>query len=507
MDSHHPDNSSAASCPGGPASSPQRRLAAVSPCSRTPRCGDERLQIDRRSFLAQASAGAAALAFWGNTEPPRQPHFAARAVRVLYLHMSGGPSQHDLFDYKPALARWHGTDLPDSVRQGQRITTMTSGQKNLRIANTRRVFTQRGRCGTWISDLLPHTALQVDELAIIRSMQTDAINHEPAINLLQTGSELPGRPSFGAWLAWAIGAASRDLPAFVVLHSTWSGPKVDQPLYHRLWGAGFLPAEHQGVLLRSHGDPVLFLQDPPGVSRDARQAHLAAMAELHAAAYERFGDPGILARQQQAELAFRMQTAVPELVDIAAEPAEVQALYGDDARTRGTFANNALLARRLLERGVRCVQIYHRGWDQHKDIETDLPKQCRDVDQATAALLIDLRRRGLLDDTLVVWTSEFGRTVYAQGELADGSYGRDHHPRCFVHWFAGAGIKPGVTFGETDDFSYNIVKDPVHIRDINATILHLMGMDHKKLIYKFQGLDQRLTGVEEEAKIVKAILA
>ena len=466
---------------------------------------DPHPRIDRRSFLAQASAGAAAFAFWGGTEPPRQPHFAARAVRVLYLHMSGGPSQHDLFDYKPALARWHGTDLPDSVRQGQRITTMTSGQKNLRIANTRRVFKQRGRSGAWISDLLPHTAQQADELAIIRSMQTDAINHEPAINLLQTGSELPGRPCFGAWLGWAIRAASRDLPAFVVLHSTWSGPKVDQPLYHRLWGAGFLPAEHQGVLLRSHGDPVLFLQDPPGVSREARQAHLAAMAELHAAAHERFGDPGIQARQQQAELAFRMQTAVPELVDTTAESPEVQALYGADVRTRGTFANNALLARRLLERGVRCVQISHRGWDQHKEIEADLPKQCRDVDQPTQALLIDLRRRGLLDDTLVVWTSEFGRTVYAQGELEDGSYGRDHHPRCFVTWLAGAGVRAGHQHGETDELGYNTVRDPVHIHDLNATLLYLLGFDHEKLTFRYEGRDFRLTDVH--GHVVRELLA
>jgi uncharacterized protein (DUF1501 family) len=336
-------------------------------------------------------------------------------------------------------------------------------------------------------------------------MQTDAINHEPAINLLQTGSELPGRPSFGAWLGWAIGAASRDLPAFVVLHSTWSGPKVDQPLYHRLWGAGFLPAQHQGVLLRSQGDPVLFLQDPPGVSRAARQAHLAAMAELHAAAHERFGDPGIQARQQQAELAFRMQTAVPELVDTAAEPAEVLALYGDDVQTRGTFANNALLARRLLERGVRCVQIYHRGWDQHKEIEADLPKQCRDVDQATAALLIDLRRRGLLDDTLVVWTSEFGRTVYAQGELGESGYGRDHHPRCFVTWLAGGGVRAGHQHGETDELGYNTVRDPVHVHDLNATLLHLLGFDHEKLTFRHEGRDFRLTDVH--GRVVRELLA
>jgi uncharacterized protein (DUF1501 family) len=460
---------------------------------------------DRRSFLAQGAAAGALALFRGGDAAARRPHFAPRASRVLYLHMSGGPSQHDLFDWKPALAKWHGDDLPESVRQGQRITTMTSGQKRLRIANTRRRFAQRGRCGAWISDLLPHTAQVVDELAIIRSMQTDAINHEPAINLLQTGGELPGRPSFGAWLGWALGAASRDLPAFVVLHSTWSGPKVDQPLYHRLWGAGFLPAEHQGVLLRSQGDPVLFLQDPAGVSRAARQQQLAAMAELNAAAQERFGDPGIAARQQQAELAFRMQAAVPELVDTGAETAEVQALYGPDVTKRGTFANNALLARRLLERGVRCVQIYHRGWDQHKELELDLPKQCADVDQATAALLIDLRRSGMLDDTLVVWTSEFGRTVYAQGELDGTSYGRDHHPRCFVTWLAGGGVRAGRQHGETDDLGYNTVRDEVHVHDLNATLLHLLGFDHEKLTFRHQGRDFRLTDVH--GRVVRELLA
>lgn len=464
--------------------------------------------MHRRAFLQRAGAGAAAVALWqqpGGDEPPRQPHFRPACKRVLYLHMSGGPSQHDLFDHKPALLRWHGQDLPDSVRQGQRITTMTSGQKRLRIADTRWRFAQRGQCGAWISELLPFTAQVADELAIVRTMHTDAINHEPAINLLQTGSEQPGRPSFGAWLAWAIGSESRQLPAFVVMHSTWSGPKVDQPLYHRLWGAGFLPAEHQGVLLRSQGDPVLFLRDPAAVSRAARQQQLASMAQLNAAAQQRFGDPGIGSRQQQAELAFRMQSAVPELVDVSAEPAHVLGLYGPAVTQRGSFASNALLARRLLERGVRCVQIYHRGWDQHKELVKDLPAQCRDVDQPIAGVLTDLRQRGLLDDTLVVWTSEFGRTVYAQGDVDGGDFGRDHHPRCYVTWLCGGGVRRGWQHGETDELGYNIVRDGVHVHDLNATLLHLCGFDHERLTFRFQGRDFRLTDVH--GRVVRQLLA
>ena len=461
---------------------------------------------DRRTFLARSVFATAGAAFFGlGDEPRRLPHFAARARRVIYLHMSGGPSQHDLFDHKPELARWHGSDLPDSVRQGQRITTMTSSQKRLRIVNTRRAFAQRGRCGAWISDLLPFTAQVIDELAIVRSMHTDAINHEPAINLLQTGSEQSGRPSFGAWLAWAMGSEARDLPAFVVLHSSWSGPKVDQPLYHRLWGAGFLPAEHQGVLLRGQGDPVLFLQNPAGITRANRGQQLAAMAELNAAAHERYLDPGIAARQQQAELAFRMQMAVPELVAFESEPEHVRALYGQEVMTRGTFANNALMARRLLERGVRCVQIYHRGWDQHRNLDLDLPRQCADIDRATAALLIDLRQRGMLDDTLVVWTSEFGRTVYAQGELEDGSFGRDHHPRCFVTWLAGGGVRAGAQVGGTDELGYNVVADPVHVHDLNATLLHLLGFDHERLKFRYEGREFRLTDVH--GRVVRAVLS
>jgi uncharacterized protein (DUF1501 family) len=464
------------------------------------------ITLDRRTFLRRAAAGAAAVWSWrlGGDRPP-VPHFAPRAKRVLILHMVGAPSQLDLFDRKPALAKWHGQDLPDSVRQGQRITTMTSSQQRLRIQRTNRTFAQHGRSGAWLGDLLPHLAQCADELAIVRSMQTDAINHEPALNLVQTGHELPGRPSLGAWLSWALGADTRELPAFVVLHSSWSGPKQDQALYSRLWGAGFLPAENQGVLLRSQGDPVLFLQDPAGVSRQARAQQLAAMAALNDAAQARFGDEGITARQRQAELAFRMQAAVPELVDLAAEPAHVTACYGPDVHTRGTFANNTLLARRMLERGVRCVQIYHRGWDQHRDLERDLPLQCRDVDQPIAALLADLRQRGLLDDTLVLWTSEFGRTVYAQGTPDDPSYGRDHHPRCFTVWLAGAGVRAGHQHGETDELGYNTVRDPVHVHDLNATVLWLCGFDHEKLTFAHEGRDFRLTDVH--GKVVRALFA
>ena len=464
------------------------------------------MNIDRRSFLQRAAAGAAALWGWRrHGDRAIAPHFTPRCKRVLYLHMVGAPSQLDLFDHKPALVRWHGQDLPDSVRQGQRITTMTSGQQRLRIQRTNRAFAQRGQSGAWISDLLPFTARCADELAIVRSMHTDAINHEPALNLVQTGSEQPGRPCLGAWLAWAMGAEARDLPAFVVLHSTWSGPQVDQPLYSRLWGAGFLPAEHQGVLLRGQGDPVLFLQDAPGVTRSARQRQLATMAKLHAEAAGRFGDPGIAARQQQAELAFRMQSSLPELVDLDSESAATKALYGPEVGKRGTFANNALLGRRLLERGVRCVQIYHRGWDQHKDLERDLPAQCRDIDQPVAALLTDLRQRGLLDDTLVVWTSEFGRAVYAQGDAGDASYGRDHHPRCFVTWLAGAGVRAGHQHGETDELGYNTVRDAVHVHDLNATLLHLLGFDHERLTFRHEGRDYRLTDVH--GRVVRALLA
>lgn len=458
---------------------------------------------DRREFLGRASGAAGALWFFGGGEP-RVPHFAPRVRRIVQVNFAGGPSQHDLFDPKPALARWHGTDLPDSVRMGQRITTMTSGQARLLLARSCATFRQRGASGAWLSDLLPHLAAGADQWAIVRSMHTDAINHEPAINLQQTGSEQPGRPSFGAWLSWALGADTADLPAFVVLHSSWSGPKVDQPLYHRLWGAGFLPAQHQGVLLRSQGEPVLFLAEPPGMSDAVRQEQLRTVAALTHLAEQRHGDPAAGSRLEQAELAFRMRKTVPELVDVAAEPPAVRRSYGPDVERPGTFARNLLLARRLLERGVRMVQVWHRGWDQHKDLEADLPAQCRDVDQPLAALLADLARRGMLEDTLVVAAAEFGRTAYAQGDLT-GGYGRDHHPRCFTALLAGGGVRAGHQHGETCELGYNIVRDPVHVHDLNATLLWLCGFDHEKLTFRYQGRDFRLTDVH--GRVVRALLA
>ncbi|MFY9341234.1 MAG: DUF1501 domain-containing protein [Planctomycetota bacterium] len=461
--------------------------------------------LQRRDFLRTAASAAGALWFFGSPDGERvRPHFAPRAKRVLHFVFSGAPSQHDLFDPKPALLRHHGTDLPDSVRQGQRITTMTSGQTRLLLAGSCASFRRRGASGAWISDLLPHLAGAADQLAIVRSMVTDAINHEPALNLLQTGSEQPGRPSLGAWLAWALGGEASDLPAFVVLHSSWSGPKVDQPLYSRLWGAGFLPAQHQGVLLRGKGDPVLFLTDPPGMTPAVRAGQLQALRELTGLAVARHGDDEANARAAQTELAFRMQSTVPRLVDLADEAPAVLQSYGPDAARPGTFARNLLLARRLFERGVRVVQVWHGGWDQHKELEADLPKQCRDVDQPIAAVLADLGRRGLLDDTLVVGAAEFGRTAYAQGDLA-GGYGRDHHPRCFTTWLAGAGVRAGHQHGETCELGYNIVRDPVHVHDLNATVLWLCGFDHERLTFRHQGRDFRLTDVH--GRVVRAMLA
>lgn len=429
------------------------------------------------------------------------PHFAPRAKRVIYLCQSGAPSQLDLFDYKPNLARSRGAELPDSVRMGQRLTGMTAKQESFPIAPTAFKFARRGNSGAWISELLPHTAEIADDLCFIKSMHTEAINHDPAITLMQTGAQLAGRPSIGAWLSYGLGSMNEDLPTFVALTSGEGG----QPLYDRLWGSGFLPTKHQGVKFRRTGDPVLYLSNPPGVDKKTRREMLDELAELNRLNLERFRDPEIETRIAQYELAFRMQTSVPELVDTSSEPERVFDTYGPDSRKPGTYASNCLLARRLAERGVRFIQLYHRGWDQHTNLPRDITKQCKDTDQATAALIQDLKQCGLWEDTLVVWGGEFGRTVYCQGTLTAKNYGRDHHPRCFTIWLSGGGIKPATTVGETDDHSYNIVSDPVHIHDLNATLLHCLGIDHKRLTFQYQGRHHRLTDVH--GNLVRKILA
>ncbi len=442
----------------------------------------------------------------GSPGLPGLPHFAPRARRAIYLFMSGAPSQIDLFDYKPAMRERYDKDLPDSIRMGQRLTTMTSGQARFPIAPSIFEFQRHGRSGAWVSELLPYTARVVDDLAIVRTVHTEAINHDPAITYIQTGNQIPGRPSLGAWLSYGLGSRNDNLPTFVVLNATWTGRRDAQALYNRLWGAGFLPSKHQGVLLRSSGDPVLYLNNPPGVSARARRRMLDSLARMNRRLHDEVGDPETQTRIAQYEMAFRMQSSVPELTDLSGEPESVMDLYGPDARKGGTFAHSCLLARRLAERGVRFVQIFHRGWDQHGNLPKDIRNQSRDIDQACYALLTDLKRRGMLEDTLVIWGGEFGRTIYCQGALSKENYGRDHHPRCFTIWMAGGGVRGGVVHGETDEFSYNIVRDPVHIHDLNATILHSLGIDHRRLSVKHQGLDVRLTGVEE-AHPVREILA
>ena len=468
--------------------------------------------LDRRHFLGQAAFGlcGAALASLpgspGATAAPG-PHHPPTAKRAISLFMSGAPSQHDLFDWKPGLLARFGTDLPPSVIAGQRLTTMTSGQARFPIAPTKFRFQRHdnGGDGAWISELLPFTAGVARHLAIVKSLHTEAINHDPAITYLCTGRQLPGWPSLGSWLSYGLGSENQDLPAFVVMQASWTGRKDAQALYNRLWGSGMLPSRHQGVTLRPQGDPVLFLDDPPGVSRDSRRRLLDVLGRANGREHGRWGDPETLTRISQYEMAFRMQASVPDLVDLSGEPASVLSLYGPDVTTKGTFAASCLLARRLIERGVRFVQIFHRGWDQHGALPKDLPNQCRDIDQACAGLITDLDQRGLLDETLVTWGSEFGRTVYCQGELSNSTYGRDHHPRCFTGWLAGGGVRGGIVHGETDDFGYNIVRDPVHVRDLNATILHLMGLDHKRLTYRYGGRDYRLTDVF--GNVVQEILA
>jgi hypothetical protein len=436
-----------------------------------------------------ASAAAGGQGVLGTT------HFAPKAKRVIYLFMSGAPSQLDLFDYKPNLGKFYDKELPDSIRKGQRLTTMTSGQKRFPVAPSIFKFKQYGKSGAWISELLPNTASVVDELTIIKTVNTEAINHDPAITYIQTGFQKPGRPSMGAWLSYGLGRMNQDLPSFVVLTATWSGRKSAQALYERLWGTGFLPSRHAGIALRAQGDPVLYLSNPPGVTPDTRRKMLDALAKLNTKQFETVGDPEIKTRIAQYELAFRMQTSVPELTDISNEPKHVLDMYGPEVTKPGTFSASCLLARRLAERNVRFVQIFIRGWDQHGSLPADIRNQCRDVDQGGAALLKDLKQRGMLDDTLVIWGGEFGRTVYSQGTLTKTNYGRDHHPRCFTMWMAGGGVKAGLVYGETDDFSYNIVENPLHIHDLNATVLHCLGIDHKRLTHRFQGRDYRLTDV------------
>ena len=425
------------------------------------------------------------------------PHFAAKAKRVIFLHQSGGPSQLETFDYKPGLEKFQGTQIPDSVRMGQRVA-QTMGQSTLPVARSLYGFKQHGKSGTWVSDLLPHTAKIADDITVIKTMNTDAINHDPAITFIQTGFQQPGRPSMGAWLSYGLGSENQNLPAFVVLLSQAHALNTDQPLFSRLWASGFLPSSFQGVRFRAGSTPVLFLDDPPGITQRTRREMIDAVGKLNAMRHEAYGDPEIETRIAQYEMAYRMQTSVPELMDLSKEPESTFELYGPESRKPGTYAANCLMARRLAERNVRFIQLYHRGWDQHRDLPRDIKLQCEGTDQPSAALVTDLKQRGLLDDTLVVWGGEFGRTVFSQGKITESNYGRDHHPRNFCMWVAGGGTKNGITLGETDDFSYNIASDPVSVYDLQATILHLMGIDHKKLTYKFQGRDFRLTDVHGE---------
>jgi uncharacterized protein (DUF1501 family) len=470
------------------------------------------LDLTRRQFLGRASTaiGAAALASLLNPRLSAAqagvgiPHFAPKAKRVIWLTQAGAPSQLDLFDYKPGLREMFDKDLPDSVRNGQRVTGMTSGQARFPIAPSAFAFKQFGRAGHWMSELLPYTARLADDLCIIRSMHTEAINHDPAMTMLQTGSQVAGRPSFGSWLSYGLGSENADLPAFVVMVSRPSGKGNAQPLHERMWGSGFLSPRYQGVRFTPGKDPVLFLANSPGITPERRRAMLDDLASLNQIKLDDYQDPEIQARIDQYEMAFRMQSSVPELADLSKEPASVFERYGPESRKPGTYAANCILARRLAELGVRFIQLYHRGWDQHSDLPRDIRTQCYDTDQPSAALVEELKERGLLEDTLVIWGGEFGRSVYSQGQLTATTYGRDHHPRCFSVWLTGGGIKRGTIIGETDDFSYNVVKDPVHIHDLNATALHLLGFDHTRLTARNQGRDYRLTDVH--GKLVRAAI-
>jgi hypothetical protein len=459
------------------------------------------------SLFGEAGFRHRVLASAGNREiNVRLPHFAPKAKRAIYLFMSGAPPQVDLFDYKPNLAAQFNTDMPASVRGNQQLTGMTAGQARFPIAPAHWPFNRWGQTGTWISDLLPLTARMVDDLTLIKSTNTDAINHEPAIMLMNTGNMNAGKPCLGAWLAYGLGSMNDNLPTFVVLQTKTNPKENNQPVSSRLWSSGFLSSEFSGVGLRSVGDPVLYLQDPAGVDRSVRRKMLDAVEEINRQTLAEVGDPETNSRIAQYEMAFRMQSSVPELTDLSKEPPSTWELYGPDAKQPGTFPYNCLLARRMAERGVRFVQVYKRGWDVHDNVVGVLPVLCQETDQGCYALVTDLKRRGLLDDTLVIWAGEFGRTVYSQGGLSQENYGRDHHPRCFTTWMAGAGVRPGITYGETDDYSYNVVRDPVHVRDFNATILHCLGIDHNKFTYRFQGLDQKLTS-PVPAFVVQGILA
>lgn len=464
------------------------------------------LNLQRRQFIQGGglSLGGLALSSLMN-DTSAVTGRAPKAKRIIYLFMHGGPSQLDLFDHKPGLKKLHGQELPASVRGDQRLTGMTSGQKSLPITSSMFRFARHGQSGAWVSELLPHTAGIVDELCVVRSMHTEAINHDPAVTLLQTGHQQPGRPSFGAWLSYGLGCESKDLPAFVVMVSRGSAARPADPLYARLWGSGFLPSNHQGVALRSSGDPVLYLSNPSGVDAATRRDQLDVIAALNQKQLDEQHDPEIATRIAQYEMAFRMQTSVPDLTDFSDESEATLDAYGPQSRQPGTFAANCIMARRMAERGVRFIQLYHRGWDQHYNLPSDLRLQCGDVDQPCAALIRDLKQRGMLEDTLVVWGGEFGRTTYSQGKLEPTNHGRDHHGRCFTMWMAGGGIAPGVQFGETDDFCFNVTQNPVHVHDLNATLLHQFGIDHTRLTFRFQGRDYRLTDVHGE--VVKGILS
>jgi hypothetical protein len=460
----------------------------------------------RRTLLKSAIGSAALASLMQSTgrADVGMTHFAPKAKRVVYLFQSGGPSHLELLDEKPELKRLHGTELPDSIRQGQRLTGMTSGQSSFPVIAPKFGFKTCGQSGLRISELLPYTGKVADDICVIRSMHTEAINHDPAITFIQTGSQQPGRPSLGAWASYGLGSEAEDLPAFLVLISHGSGADANQGLLERLWGSGFLPSSHQGVKLRSSGDPVLYLSDPKGMNRGLRRKMLDSISTLNQKQLQESGDPEIATRIAQYEMAFRMQTSVPDLIDTSKESESTFQLYGEEAKKPGTFAANCLLTRRLFEKGVRFVQLYHRGWDQHGGLPTNMPKQCHDIDQPQAALITDLKQRGMLEDTLIIWGGEFGRTVYGQGGLQE-NYGRDHHGRCYSMWLAGGGIRPGHVHGQTDDYGYNIVRDPVHVHDINATILHCMGFDHERLTYRYQGRDFRLTDIH--GKVVDGILS